>query len=81
MGVRWVGHRIKPHSGECGAVCLWLWLPTDLFAFSVRGGVVGDFVAVKIQNILHLVVVSSSLANNHSHVKQEDMPGGDENTG
>lgn len=42
---------------------------TDLFALSVRGGIVGDLEAVEIQNVLHLVVVSSSLANNHRHVK------------
>lgn len=60
---------LKPHLGECAAVCKCVRQPTDLFALSVRGGVVGDFEAVEIQNVPHLVVVSSSLANNHSHVK------------
>lgn len=55
--------------GICSSVCKCVWQPTDLFTLSVRGGIVGDFEAVEIQNVPHLVIVSPSLANDHSHVE------------
>ena len=42
---------------------------TDLFTLSVRGGVVCDLKIVEVEDFLHLIVVSSSLANNDGHVK------------
>lgn len=47
--------------------------PTDLFALSVRGGVVCDLEVVEVEYVLHLIVVSSSLADNDSHIKQKDV--------
>lgn len=66
--VRWV-QRIKVHSAEAAAACECIRQPTDLFRLSVRGGVVGDFEAVEIQNVPHLVIVSPPLANNHGYVE------------
>lgn len=45
-------------------VCL-----TDLFSLSVGGRVVGDLEKVEVEDVLHLVGLSSSLANNDSHIK------------
>lgn len=47
--------------------------PTDLFALSVRGGVVCHLEGVEVQDILHLIVVPSSLANDGGHVEQKDV--------
>lgn len=52
--------------------------PTHLFALFVTGGVVGHLEVVEVQNVLHLVVVPSSLADNGGHIKQEDVPGKNE---
>lgn len=43
--------------------------PTNLFAFSVRCGVVGDLKVIQIQYFLHLIVVSPSLADYSRYVK------------
>lgn len=48
--------------------------PTDLFALSVRGGVVCHLEVVEVQDILHLIVVPPSLANDGGHVEQKDVP-------
>lgn len=44
---------------------------TDLFALSVRGGVVCDLEVIEVEYVLHLIVVASSLANYDSHVEQK----------
>lgn len=43
--------------------------PTHLFSLSVRGGVVGDFEVGEVKDVFHLIVVSTSLANDDSHIK------------
>lgn len=52
--------------------------PAHLLALFVTGGVVGHLEVVEVQNVLHLVVVSSSLADNGGHVKQKDVSGKNE---
>lgn len=52
---------------------MWSRWSADLFTLFVRGGVVGDFEVVQVQYVLHLIIVSTSLANNDSHIKQKDM--------
>lgn len=47
--------------------------PTDLFALSVRDEVVCHLEVVEVQDILHLIVVPSSLANDGGHVEQKDV--------
>ena len=42
---------------------------TDLFNLPVGGGVVGDLEVVEVEYVPHLIVVSSSLANNDSQIK------------
>lgn len=53
-------------------------VPTDLFALLVSGRVVRHLEVVEVQNVLHLVVVPSSLADNSGHVKQKDVSGKNE---
>ena len=49
-------------------------LPTDLFTFSVGGGVVGDLVEVEVQHVLQIVVVSPTLAHDDGQVEEKDVP-------
>lgn len=53
-------------------------VPTDLFALLVSGRVVRHLEVVEVQNVLHLVVVPSSLADNSGHIKQKDVSGKNE---
>lgn len=42
---------------------------SDLFTLSVGRGVVCDFEVVEVEYVFHLIVVSSSLANDDCHIK------------